>query len=369
MSNDATGRLASRYSRLLLAYPRRYRCDRGDEMLDTLMAGTPAGRRRPTVRQTVNLLASGMRCRLGRPRSRTIVVIAVLAAILTGYLGMAAATRLAWQASRDLPSSAEVAALQNAVIPGRTLVSTRRHDATFFYESVANGASSSLPLLVGSDFGDYSKGRVSSYFGPAAADKDFGAFARTTAQRLRAAGWSDVVVGQQILAARKDGLLVQFVMFPDGLTSTDSAGRQVLTPVRLEITRSAPGWIVPSMIIGAMLGALTGWLLVGWISRRTAGRSLVRQFGALLFGIAAFVGFCPSLAMSCAAFFPALAIHGALSPSEPWDLDGLSTWVWYAFTVSKLRIPALLGLLATLIAAAIAALPGRARPEPTVLTS
>jgi hypothetical protein len=355
MSNDATG-LASKYSWLLLAYPRSYRRDRGDEIVDTLMADTPAGRRWPAVGQAVNLAVSGMRCRLGRPRSRAIVVIAVLAVILTGYLGMAAAARLAWQAGRDLPSGAEVVALHNTVVPGRALVSTGRHDAVFYYD----GMTSQWPaVLVGSEFGDYSNGRVSSYFGPAAAEKDLGAFERVAAQRLRAAGWSDVVFGQQTLKAKKDGLTVQLTVFTDGLTSTDSAGRQVLTPVRLEITRSAPGWMLPSMIIGAILGALIGWLLVGWISRRTAGRSLVRQFGALLFGIAALVGCCPALAMCCAGFIP-VAVQGGES-SLSLDLDGLSTWVWYVFTVWQLRIPALLGLLAALVAAAIAGWPGRPR--------
>jgi hypothetical protein len=50
---------------LLLAYPAWYRRDRGDEMLDTLLAATADGRRWPSVRDARGLVVGGLRVRAG----------------------------------------------------------------------------------------------------------------------------------------------------------------------------------------------------------------------------------------------------------------------------------------------------------------
>ncbi|MGN6679307.1 MAG: hypothetical protein ACTHKL_16205 [Streptosporangiaceae bacterium] len=71
--------LERRYRRLLRAYPVRYRRERADEMLGTLLESTPPDRRWPTVREARALLAGGLRVRSG----------------LDQRLGMAAHLRLA----------------------------------------------------------------------------------------------------------------------------------------------------------------------------------------------------------------------------------------------------------------------------------
>jgi hypothetical protein len=56
-----------RHSRwLLLAYPRRYRRQRGEEMLGTLLDATPPGRTWPTPRDTAALIMGGFRVRAGQ---------------------------------------------------------------------------------------------------------------------------------------------------------------------------------------------------------------------------------------------------------------------------------------------------------------
>jgi hypothetical protein len=76
-STTADRRLLRAYRRLLRAYPPG---PRRDELLDTLVECAPPGRRRPTLREVVNLTRHGSRARLGRPKSRGIVVLTLTCA-------------------------------------------------------------------------------------------------------------------------------------------------------------------------------------------------------------------------------------------------------------------------------------------------
>ena len=57
--------LARRYRRLLFAYPRGYRVQRGDEIVATLLDLAEPGRRIPRLGDSVDLVTSGLRRRLG----------------------------------------------------------------------------------------------------------------------------------------------------------------------------------------------------------------------------------------------------------------------------------------------------------------
>jgi hypothetical protein len=56
--------LERRYRRLLAWYPAGYRSTYGDEMVGVLMAAAPAGRDRPGMAETLNLIRSGLGARL-----------------------------------------------------------------------------------------------------------------------------------------------------------------------------------------------------------------------------------------------------------------------------------------------------------------
>ncbi len=60
MSED---RLERRARWLLRAYPAAYRADRGEEIIGTLLEAVPPGRDWPPSRETVALVAAGMRAR------------------------------------------------------------------------------------------------------------------------------------------------------------------------------------------------------------------------------------------------------------------------------------------------------------------
>src|SRR5688500_2615879 len=62
---DPSTVLARRYRRLLVAYPHAYRTQRGDELVATLVDVAEPGRRMPRLGDSVDLIASGLRRRLG----------------------------------------------------------------------------------------------------------------------------------------------------------------------------------------------------------------------------------------------------------------------------------------------------------------
>ncbi|MEV4395685.1 hypothetical protein [Nonomuraea sp. NPDC049607] len=56
--------LELRYRRLLRAYPKEYRAEHGEELIGTLLEAAPPGARRPSLRETLHLLAGGFTARV-----------------------------------------------------------------------------------------------------------------------------------------------------------------------------------------------------------------------------------------------------------------------------------------------------------------
>jgi hypothetical protein len=102
---DAGSGLERAYRTLLLAYPTVYREERGEELLSTLLAAAPPGRRRPSIVDALDLLYHGLRTRACITR-RTL-------------LGPAAGGALARAAAISLIMAAAVAV---AVIVGVSLL-------------------------------------------------------------------------------------------------------------------------------------------------------------------------------------------------------------------------------------------------------
>ncbi|MEV4512040.1 hypothetical protein AB0K00_24115 [Dactylosporangium sp. NPDC049525] len=62
---------ARRYRKLLRAYPKAWRADRGDEMLGTLLDAAEPGRRWPSARESASIVVQGLRERLDLRRRRS----------------------------------------------------------------------------------------------------------------------------------------------------------------------------------------------------------------------------------------------------------------------------------------------------------
>ncbi|MEV6520718.1 hypothetical protein AB0M43_02090 [Longispora sp. NPDC051575] len=263
-----TDTLSRRYRLLLRAYPPG---PRRVELLDTLLDLAAPGRRAPTARETANLLRHGLRARLGRPRSRGVVVFAVLVAVTLGFLGAAGAHRLAWETARPLPTGAEAESLKAAAFPG---LAVRGDDGAPLFETE-----------IGESMPEYGSARYRVE--PTAATRDFRAYGEAARDRLRAAGWRIRAEGTPFLYPRADPeahergqRIWEFWATRDGLALTFTVSHESEVDPRhadraeLVVSRTAPAWTGPAGALGAILGALAGWFLTGWVSRRTEGRTV-----------------------------------------------------------------------------------------------
>ncbi len=100
-----TGRLERRARWLLRAYPAAYRADRGEEIIGTLLEAVPPGRDWPPSRETVALVAAGLRARraanlrLGLAASLRQVAVVGAAVYLVQLPGLGVGA-VAWYARR-----------------------------------------------------------------------------------------------------------------------------------------------------------------------------------------------------------------------------------------------------------------------------
>jgi hypothetical protein len=298
--------LESTYRRLLLAYPRRYRRSRGLEMLTTLMDSSPADRTRPPLRQAVGLMAAGIACRLRQPRGFIYPVLATICALVLGFFAGAAGAWAGWQTAGPLPTAAEAAAISRSVV-GLPAVGTSRDDFRFGFEGEPQA-----PGIVGGD--DYTDGSVSFSYG-----KDPGSYvndpdllhsrlAAAVAQRLTAQGW----VLDRNYAATDWYPTIPFL----GISAPPTSGASYVVAHRgsvhlwfshdtyghasLRLSRLAPLSVPVLTYVGLVAGLLGGWLLAGWIARRTreqpvglgAGVYLLAGFSVFLSVPAIFTVWC-----------------------------------------------------------------------------
>ena len=112
-----TERLARRYRRWLLAYPRAYRRERGPEILATLLDAAGSGQSRPAAREAALLLRHGLGRRVAEFGRRAFVV-AAFAAVLGGLSGIALGSLLAWRAVDPLaPDETTTIDVARTVLP------------------------------------------------------------------------------------------------------------------------------------------------------------------------------------------------------------------------------------------------------------
>ena len=253
-------KLSRRYRRLVRVYPPG---PRREELLDTLLQAAPPGRRRPTVGEAVNLVRCGLRARLGRPGSRGVVVLAVLVMLAGAYLGAFAAHRIGWEFAPALPSGQQAARLSATAFPG--LHVWGGGDAELFADQ---------------DDGEGIRYGSAGYWVKHTAEtRDVGAYSAGARDRLAGAGWTihdyrvsdpeELVDGgaeyRASFWATSPGLVLSFSdYYWTGRPAYDSDGAAAF-----DLWRAPPPWLTPLALLGAAVGALAGWLLTCWVSRRT----------------------------------------------------------------------------------------------------
>jgi hypothetical protein len=254
--------LQRRYSRLLMAYPRWHRRERGLEMLTTMLDAAEPGRRRPAVADAMDIIRGGLRCRFRPPRGfrpRAATVIVVLFAALAGSTIAArwAASILAPTPTESQAATAAGVALGKAPrnVPGP--VETCPYYC--FHEWVDGGdqiVTFDVPFDENSGV-DYVTVVSWEPYGEEAPVTD-GARAR-----LAAAGWvlGDLTVqgnGTRYFTATQGGLSLYMI-----------AAREVSIPtVIMQVEHRIPVAVPLAAGIGLPIGALIGWLLAVWILQR-----------------------------------------------------------------------------------------------------
>jgi hypothetical protein len=354
-------RLARRYRRLLLCYPRAYRRSRGEEIVATLLEAAAPGRTRPSLREVTNLIRHGLRCRLGRPASRTIVVWAALAAVICGLFGAALATRAAWETSRLAPDRAEASTIFSAVLPDHDLdlsyIPTTADPVLFtIYEQPVSW--DNVGILLSGDGGEYGlRGAGAGVKGiPPVSQQHTLALAR---QRLRETGWqvyppvvrNAVECGddrcdpatlptETILLARRGDTIFQLDLLPS--SSADS------TYLAVSLERATPPAAYPAGIAGGLVGAAAAWMLFGWASRRTEGRRSLRAAVTALYTASMLVWWLPVVAA-----VPLMIRHQLEEPHPRWHF----LWEWLFQPTFSLFF--LVGCASAALGLALAALPRR----------
>lgn len=366
-------KLARRYRRLLVCYPRQYRRARGDEIVATFLELAPPDRTRPTAREAVNLVLHGLRCRLGRPRSRTVVLWAALTALVWGLSAGAFATRLAWETARPLPTQAEATELFSGLL-GQDVAGKTGVDPAPFVIYAQPLTWENADLLFSFDAGEYQPGRAAVGLG-GPSDVNHRDLVDSTRAWLGANGWSvsDVAFRNRVDCANSscdEATLPQSAVFvasrgDDVLSLEISLGDQRPPPSKpgvtgydetyayVELTRATPLAVYPVGVAGFALGVTLGWLLFGWASRRTEDSvALWHSAAKPLFFLSLFV-WCLPIAFA----FPSALKHHLDEPHPSWH----PMWEW-------LGQPAVLPVFAFGTGAALLALGAAALPRRHAVT-
>jgi hypothetical protein len=268
-------RLARAYRRLLWAYPRDYRRARGTEMLTTLLDAAEPGRRRPTFRDALNLVARGLRCRLSVPNHPGYVVVACTAALAVAGVGAWFGAMAGWQRGTSLPTTGEVVAAATVAVPdaGRYLPAGQRDCDR---HCVGNPSDDMVvfrgPFVIDDTMPEWTEDRPRTtnpasnrvYLPLAMAHADMVTIADRAHDRLAAAGWRVSPVrthfDMRIFWATKGDLTLRF----EGRGTTQPESPAVAFIVHHDL----PPATLPAAVPGAAVFALLGWWLAAFTLRR-----------------------------------------------------------------------------------------------------
>ncbi len=333
--------LERRYRRLLLCYPRAYRRARADEIVGTLLELASRGRTWPTPREAFNLVRYGLRARLGRPASRSVVVWAGLAAILCGLFAAAAGARLGWETARPLPSVDEARAVFADALPGHKVGDIHRGRAMFtiFGQPLSWD---NADTLLSFDANEYELSSTSMGIN-GRPPIDHLQTLRTAQDRLRAAGWTlyrvrvtnavecdgpscdpnNLPQTHTLLAARGDTVLTLRLTDYRELPANDPKHALSInddsTYLSAELQRPTPWAANAAAAIAGLLGVIAGWMMFGWASRRTEGRPVLQGLTTILYGLAMLVcGMPTALALTFASVYHAGEPYPSRHPLWEW---------------------------------------------------
>jgi hypothetical protein len=351
------------YRWLLLSYPRDYRRERGAEILETLRDIAP---QRRGLRVGLNLVRHGLRARLGRPASRSVVVWASVFAVACGLFAASFGTWLAWLGSRPLDHH-ELIATVDQLSPDQQTRHIDHQDPPAVFMIYGSPLSwQSVPDLLFGDGGEYSFASIGASFDSLPAETG----PRTLAQlqeRLRDANWNySEPVYSHSYDCIPDDPRCDPASIPSNITLYAQRGDNLLevhinadnrTPLMdLAMSRATPWTAYPAGILALLLGTLGGWSLFGWVSRRAErGYAAAQALAKLMFGFAMFLWWAPILIAA-----PQLFAHHLNEPHYRWH----PLWEWIG--QPEMSLPFLVGWVVLILATGLTQLPRRRSVNQTI---
>jgi hypothetical protein len=197
---------------------------------------------------------------------RKTVAVEVFVAVTTAAAGAAVGSWLGWQTAPALPSNDQAVSIAREAIPAYNLVGDMRRDVLFAYEYPGESTSERVwTTVVGTD--DYNSGYVGI---TATADPDVAMTLSTIAGNLRTAGWHVEMTDLGLRATHGPTVVELEPNSNAGEPLQSSMG--VLNPY-LVIERAAPAAALPAAILGWLIGAMIGVLMMRLGTRHLARRS------------------------------------------------------------------------------------------------
>jgi len=335
-------RLARHYRRLLWAYPRRYRRERGAELVTTLLDDATPGQLRPTVAEARDLVAGGLRARLRPPRHPFARLVAAQVALYAGVLGAAAGVLLSGYPGP--PDGAAAVAAATIAVPERPLA---RPGPPVACDMICPGPAGDGAAAYRRPW-DHTDTVLIRYRVPAGQLSTVVTQAR---ERLAAAGWRVTAPHVQ-----NDGVV--WFGASDGRLDLAVTGAGEGEAVSIVASKAASGRAVALLLTGGSAGALGGWLVAAWALHRFRRHRAARRW-ALAVAAAPYLVFGTLASLAAAGFTAAsagLLDRGAASVKVPLLVLPDPTTAYWAG-------PALVAS-SGLLALVLAALPGPALPGP-----
>ncbi|MEU8183271.1 hypothetical protein AB0B85_06780 [Micromonospora sp. NPDC049044] len=304
------------------------------------MPGTSTSAARPFGRRLLR--------RLGRPSRGTAVAWVPLAAIVCGLFTGALASRAAWETSRAQPDRAEASSILTMAFPGHDLGEIETPPALFvvYGHALRLGTVKTLVLGDGGEYQESATGAAALGAPPVPAEQ----IVAVARDRLTGAGWrvydprvtegmscgdktcaTPLAITHTTLVARRGDTILNASI--SAQTAVDA------TYLAVELQRAPPPLVVPAGALGTLLGAVAGWCVFGWASRRTAGRQVGSAVSVLL-GVAVVLWWLPVLLA-----VPSLLRHQRGESHPAWH----PYWEWLGQPAASLlflvgAVCALLGL-------------------------
>lgn len=255
------------YRRLLLAYPRFYRRERGLEILTTLLDAAKPGQVRATPGEATHVILSGLRFRLVPPGVAGRIAAGVAAlwtAVVLGGVG----AYVAWDSSSASPAAiddAQVAVLANALV-GQPPARVDHGDRGLLDIAYSHKASGRFQTLGAEDLPGVRpmpSGHTRIYEQVEAARGILDAAHR----RLQVDGWQTGAITRPEVCdcgtfwAGRDGLLLRMAHHP-------ATAQQKI--VLVDFYPIEPDGVPTGVIVGFALGLILAWPTVTWLAHRYA---------------------------------------------------------------------------------------------------